>query len=152
LWAKFDRADIVYSTPNYPYQRPSKAAGPTCLLPGQKARGCDPGLPELSSLNAFIEEQHVVVAAIGAGHHTQIAQQILESVVPKEKISAYVPGFAAAAHDQIPRLDGDQAERCDGNLPFASSLMAVLSMTGHWAGQFCRRRNSLFGGSSNGRF
>jgi hypothetical protein len=28
--------------------------------------------------------------------------------------------------------------------------MAVLSMTGQWAGQFCRRQNSLFGGSSNG--
>jgi hypothetical protein len=36
---------------------------------------------------------------------------------------------------QIPRLDDDQAERCDGNLPFASRLMALLSMTGHWAGQ-----------------
>ncbi|WP_456679325.1 MULTISPECIES: LysR family transcriptional regulator [unclassified Bradyrhizobium] len=56
-----------------------------------------PRLAGLPSLNAFIEEQHVVVAAVGAGHHTQIAQQILESVVPKEKISAYVPGFAAAA-------------------------------------------------------
>jgi len=56
------------------------------------------------------------------------------------------------SHDQIPRLDVDQAERCDGNLPFASRLMAVLSMTGHWAGQFCRRRNSIFGGSSDGGF
>src|SRR5882724_8862038 len=28
------------------------------------------------------------------------------------------------SHHQIPRLDGDQAERCDGNLPFASRLMA----------------------------
>jgi hypothetical protein len=36
---------------------------------------------------------------------------------------------------QIPRLDGDQAEQCDGNLPFASCMMALLSMTGHWAGQ-----------------
>ena len=35
------------------------------------------------------------------------------------------------SHHQIPRLDGDQAEWCDGNLPFASRLMAVLSMTGH---------------------
>jgi len=31
-------------------------------------------------------------------------------------------------------LDGDQAERCDGNLPFASCLMALLSMTGHRGG------------------
>jgi hypothetical protein len=37
------------------------------------------------------------------------------------------------SHHQIPRLGGDQAERCDGNLPFAGRLMAVLSMTGHWA-------------------
>jgi hypothetical protein len=39
------------------------------------------------------------------------------------------------SHHQIPRLDGNQAERCDGNLPFASRLMALLSTTGHWAGQ-----------------
>jgi hypothetical protein len=39
------------------------------------------------------------------------------------------------SHHQIPRLDGDQAERCDGNLAFARRLMALLSMTGHWAGQ-----------------
>ncbi len=39
------------------------------------------------------------------------------------------------SHHPIPRLDGDQAERCDGNLLFASRLMAVVSMTGHWAGQ-----------------
>jgi hypothetical protein len=39
------------------------------------------------------------------------------------------------SHHQIPRLDGDQAERCDGNLPFASRLMALLSTMGHWAGQ-----------------
>jgi hypothetical protein len=29
------------------------------------------------------------------------------------------------------RLDGDQTERCDGNLP-PSRLMALLSMTAHW--------------------
>lgn len=33
------------------------------------------------------------------------------------------------SHHQIPRQDGDQAERCDGNLPLASRLMALLSMT-----------------------
>jgi hypothetical protein len=38
-------------------------------------------------------------------------------------------------HHQIPRLDDDQAERCDGNLTFASRLMVLLSMMGHWAGQ-----------------
>ncbi len=39
------------------------------------------------------------------------------------------------SHHQIPRLEGDQAQRSDGNLPFARRLMALLSMTGHWAGQ-----------------
>jgi hypothetical protein len=39
------------------------------------------------------------------------------------------------SHHQIPRLDCDQAERCDGTLPFASRLMALLSMTVHWTGQ-----------------
>jgi len=39
------------------------------------------------------------------------------------------------SYHQIPRLEGDQAQRSDGNLPFARRLMALLSMTGHWAGQ-----------------
>jgi hypothetical protein len=57
------------------------------------------------------------------------------------------------SHHQIPRLDGDQAERCDGNLPFASRLMAVLSMTGHWAGKaFAEGGIPFSGGSSNGGF
>jgi hypothetical protein len=57
------------------------------------------------------------------------------------------------SHHQILRLDGDQAERCDGNLPFASRLMAVLSMTGHWAGQaFVEGEIPFSGGSSNGGF
>jgi len=37
------------------------------------------------------------------------------------------------SHYQDSAADGDQAERCDGNLPFASRLMALLSMTDHWA-------------------
>ena len=56
-------------------------------------------------------------------------------------------------HHQILRLDGDQAERCDGNLLFASRLMALLSMTGHWAGKaFVEGEIPFFGGSSNGGF
>jgi hypothetical protein len=35
------------------------------------------------------------------------------------------------SHHQIPRLDGDQAERCYGNSPFASRLVDMSSMTGH---------------------
>jgi hypothetical protein len=48
--------------------------------------------------------------------------------------------------------DGDQAERCDGNLPFASRLMALLSMTDHWAGQAFVEGETPFPGSSNGGF
>jgi hypothetical protein len=37
------------------------------------------------------------------------------------------------SRDGIPQeLDGDQVERRDGNLPFTSRLMALLSMMGHW--------------------
>jgi hypothetical protein len=48
------------------------------------------------------------------------------------------------SHHQIPRLDGDQAERCDGNLPFASRLVALLSMTVHWTGQASAGDEILF--------
>jgi len=54
---------------------------------------------------------------------------------------------------QIPRLDGDQAERCDGNFPFASRLVARLSMTVHWKGQALPKGEIPFSdGSSNGGF
>src|ERR1700730_696887 len=57
------------------------------------------------------------------------------------------------SHHQIPRLDGDQAERCDDNLPFASRLMALLSITGHWAGQaFFEGVIPFSSRSSNGGF
>src|SRR3546814_19929152 len=55
-----------------------------------------PRIDELTQLNAFVEEQHVLVAAIGTGHHTQIVQDILEAAIPEGKITAHVPGFAAA--------------------------------------------------------
>jgi hypothetical protein len=57
------------------------------------------------------------------------------------------------SHHQIPRLDGDQAERCVGNLPFAGRLVALLSMTVHWTGQaFVEGEIPFSGGSSNGGF
>jgi hypothetical protein len=57
------------------------------------------------------------------------------------------------SHHQIPRLDGDQAERCDGNLPFASRLVALMSMTVHWTRQaFVEGEIAFSGGSSNGGF
>jgi len=48
------------------------------------------------------------------------------------------------SHHQIPRLDGDQAERCDGNLPFASRSVILLSMTVHWTGQALSKAKSHF--------
>ena len=57
------------------------------------------------------------------------------------------------SHHQIPRLNGDQAERCAGNLPFASRLVALLSTTVHWTGQaFVEGEMPFSGGSSNGGF
>ncbi len=53
---------------------------------------------------------------------------------------------------QIPRLDGDQAERCDGNLPFASRLIALLSMTSLGAQAFAEGEIPFSGRSSNGGF
>jgi hypothetical protein len=48
-------------------------------------------------------------------------------------------------------VDGDQAERCDGNLPFASRSMTLSSMAGHWARQaFVEGEIPFSGGSSNG--
>jgi len=55
------------------------------------------------------------------------------------------------SHHQILRLDGDQAERCDGNLPFASRLMALLSMTGARQA-FVEGEIPFSGGSSNSGF
>src|SRR3546814_2998872 len=46
-----------------------------------------PRIDELTQLNAFVEEQHVLVAAIGTGHHTQIVQDILEAAIPEGKIT-----------------------------------------------------------------
>ena len=54
------------------------------------------------------------------------------------------------SHHQILRLHGGQAERCDDNLPFASRLVALLSMTVHWTGQaFVEGEIPFSGGSSN---
>jgi hypothetical protein len=44
------------------------------------------------------------------------------------------PACESRSNRDIPsfgHLDGDQAERCNGNLAFASLLMAVLSMAAH---------------------
>jgi hypothetical protein len=50
-------------------------------------------------------------------------------------------------------MDGDQARRRDGNLPFASRSVALLSMTVHWTGQaFVEGEILFYCGSSNGGF
>jgi DNA-binding transcriptional LysR family regulator len=56
-----------------------------------------PRIEEFNSLKGFAAEQHVLVAAEGAGHYNKVAQDALELVIPKKNISARVPGFAAAA-------------------------------------------------------
>jgi hypothetical protein len=55
-------------------------------------------------------------------------------------------------HHQIPRLDGDQAERCDANLPFASRLIALLSMTPLGAQAFAEGEIPFSGRWPNGGF
>jgi DNA-binding transcriptional LysR family regulator len=56
-----------------------------------------PRIEEFSSLKGFADEQHVLVAAEWTGHYNKIAQDALELVIPKKKISARAPGSAAAA-------------------------------------------------------
>ena len=55
-----------------------------------------PRIEEFKSLEGFASESHILIAAEGAGHYNKIAQEALELVIPKENISARVPGFAAA--------------------------------------------------------
>lgn len=66
---------------------------------------------------------------------SRIAQATRGSFVTSPPTEIEGLGQNWISHHQIPRLDGDQAERSEGNLPFASCLTALLSMTGHWAGQ-----------------
>jgi hypothetical protein len=61
-------------------------------------------------------------------------------------------GQTSFSRDRIPQeLDGDPAERRDGNVPFASRLTALLSMMDHWLNRLLAAK-SHFGGSSNGGF
>jgi DNA-binding transcriptional LysR family regulator len=56
----------------------------------------NPRLSELSSLSGFSKERHVFVAPLSSSHFTRNAEDILASVIPKDNITASVPGFAAA--------------------------------------------------------
>jgi hypothetical protein len=56
------------------------------------------------------------------------------------------------SHHQIPRLDRDRLERCDGNLPFAGRLIALLSMTPLVAQAFAEGEIPFSGRGSNGGF
>jgi DNA-binding transcriptional LysR family regulator len=56
-----------------------------------------PRIDELTSASVFAEENHVLVNTLDMGHHTRVAEDALEQNIPKRKIVARVPGFAAAA-------------------------------------------------------
>jgi DNA-binding transcriptional LysR family regulator len=60
-------------------------------------RKCHPRFAELTSLDAFSEEQHILVSTLDMSHHTRIAEEALELAIPKRRVAAHVPGFAAAA-------------------------------------------------------
>ena len=60
-------------------------------------RACHPRIDELTSLDAFSEEQHILVNTLDMGQHTRMAEDALELAIPKKKVAARVPGFAAAA-------------------------------------------------------
>jgi DNA-binding transcriptional LysR family regulator len=55
-----------------------------------------PRLAELTSLDAFTAEQHVLVTPLGLGHYSGAVEQALESALPRGNITAHVAGFATA--------------------------------------------------------
>jgi DNA-binding transcriptional LysR family regulator len=56
-----------------------------------------PDIAKLQTKDGFVEQEHVLVAAMATGHHTDVAQQALRGCFSEMKITAEVPGFAAAA-------------------------------------------------------
>jgi DNA-binding transcriptional LysR family regulator len=60
-------------------------------------RNGHPRFADLTSLSAFVEEQHVLVNTLDTLHYARAADEALEIAIPKKQITARVPGFAAAA-------------------------------------------------------
>jgi DNA-binding transcriptional LysR family regulator len=60
-------------------------------------RKCHPRIAELTSLDAFADEHHVLVSTLDMRHATRAAEDALEQAIPKKRVAARVPGFAAAA-------------------------------------------------------
>jgi DNA-binding transcriptional LysR family regulator len=56
-----------------------------------------PRFSDLSSLNVFVEEQHVLVSTFDTLHYARPAEEALELAIPKKRVAARVPGFASAA-------------------------------------------------------
>ena len=91
------------------------------------------------------------VSCVGGLLERQTAVWLFQDVDRRRKFKGWARTWMS--HHQIPRLNGDQAERCAGNLPFASRLVALLSTTVHWTGQaFVEGEMPFSGGSSNGGF
>jgi hypothetical protein len=81
------------------------------------------------------------VSCVGGLLERQTAVWLFQDVDRRRKFKGWARTWMS--HHQIPRLDGDQAERCDGNLPFVGRL-ALLSMTGCWAGRALSKAKSHF--------
>jgi DNA-binding transcriptional LysR family regulator len=60
-------------------------------------RKCHPRIAELTSLDGFAGEDHVLVSTLDMCQHTRLAEEALERAIPKRNVAARVPGFAAAA-------------------------------------------------------
>ena len=61
------------------------------------ARKDHPRLSVRPTLKAFAAEKHILVSAAGTGHAHQLAERVIEHVVPADHITCRVPTFVTAA-------------------------------------------------------
>lgn len=64
------------------------------------------------------------MSCVGGLLERQTAVWFFQDVDRRRKFKGWARTWMS--HHQIPRLDGDQAERCDGNLPFVGRLATVI--------------------------
>jgi len=62
------------------------------------ARKDHPRLRGTASLEAFINEKHALVSAVGTGHEHLAAEHTLQALIPAENIICTLPTFVSAAH------------------------------------------------------
>jgi DNA-binding transcriptional LysR family regulator len=61
-------------------------------------RSDHPRRESLSSLGAFLTENHALVSGVGTGHEYLSAERLLEDAIPPRNIVCRLPMFSAAAH------------------------------------------------------